>query len=84
VWPSRTAQKPSPKDKRIVAVFRAGGSVYLKLVKGSVPDLFPLTIVLNKQLIPARISSLRATFPAGSNSIKPLKINGLRLPVTSH
>jgi hypothetical protein len=40
-----------------------------------VPELFPLTIMLNEQFIPAVISSRRAFFPARSKSASPLKEN---------
>jgi hypothetical protein len=41
----------------------AAPSVNLKLVNRSAPDLFPLTIVLNKHFIPAAITSRRDFVP---------------------
>jgi hypothetical protein len=64
--------------------FPRRGHLYRISVNESAPELFPVTIVLNKQLIPASISSLRATFPAGSNSAISLKLQGFLSSVTSH
>jgi hypothetical protein len=55
-----------------------------KLVNGSAPDLFPLTIVLNKHFIPAAITSPRGIVPAGSNSAQALQENGFQSLMTSH
>jgi hypothetical protein len=55
-----------------------------KMVKMSAPELFPLTIVLNKHFIPAAITSLRGFIPAGSNSAISLKANNFHSLMTSH
>ena len=54
------------------------------VVNRSAPDLFPLTIVLNKHFIPAAITSLRGFVPAGSNSAISLKANNFHSLMTSH
>ena len=55
-----------------------------KLVNGSEPDLFPLTIVLNKHFIPAAITSRRGLVPVGSNSAISLQANSFHSPMTSY
>jgi hypothetical protein len=58
--------------------------VHRFVVNRSAPELFPVIIMLNKQFIPAAITSLRGFFAAGSKSTTPLKINNFPSPVTSH
>ena len=53
--------------------FVAAPGLNTKLVNRSAPELFPVTNLINKQFIPAAITSRRACFPAGSKSGKPLK-----------
>jgi hypothetical protein len=55
-----------------------------EMVNRSAPEFLPVTMLLNKQFIPAAITSRRALFLAGSKSSKPLKEKELLWPVTSH
>jgi hypothetical protein len=71
--PSKGA-RPSHQDEQSVTARTAPPIVNLFMVNGSAPELFLVTNLLNKQFIPAAITSRRALFPAGSNSTKPLKI----------
>jgi hypothetical protein len=64
--------------------FVVGPVVNAKLVNGSAPDLFPLTLVLNKHFIPAAITSRRGFVPVGSNSAISLKENSFHSLMTSH
>jgi hypothetical protein len=62
----------------------AAPGVNTKTVNRSLPELFPVTHMLNKHFIPAAITSHRACFLAGSKSDKVLIIKDYPSPVTSH
>ncbi|HWJ18614.1 MAG TPA: hypothetical protein VNR65_07805, partial [Geobacterales bacterium] len=64
--------------------FVAAPSVHTNVVNASAPDLFPLTIVLNKHFIPAAITSRRSLVPVGSNSAMSLKPKSFHPLMTSH
>jgi len=68
----RTAQSPAIRVKGSLP----GGprhDVHRFVVNRSAPELFPVTDLINKQFIPAAITSRRACFAAGSKSDRPLK-----------
>jgi len=59
----------------LVKISFAASGIHTIVVNRRTPDLFPLITVLNKQFIPATITSRRAFYLAGRKSAKPLKIN---------
>jgi len=68
----------------VVNPFVAAPGFNTNVVNGGTLELFPVAIMLNKQFIPAAFTSRRAFFPAGSKSVKPLKMHNFHWPVTSH
>jgi hypothetical protein len=64
--------------------FVATLSFNTKVVNRSAPDLLAVTDMINKQFIPAAITSRQAHFPAGSKSDRTLKSNSYLPSMTSH